>query len=147
LAEEQFEDLVRKYSSWGLKVAISTSDRTEFDDNLLDSDVIIATYEKLTALLIRNPNLLKDIGLVVIDELQNLSDVQRGPTIEMLLTRLLVSPNRPQIIGLSATIPNAQEVADWLEAKLVSSVRRDVELREGILYTGGQPVKFSGYGL
>lgn len=63
LAEEQFEDLVRKYSDWGLKVAISTSDRTEFDDNLLDSDVIIATYEKLTALLIRNPNLFRSYAV------------------------------------------------------------------------------------
>ena len=144
LAEEKFEDIQKKYAEWGLRIAISTADRTEFDEELVEYDVIIATYEKLNALLVRRPELLREIGLVVIDELQNIGDESRGLIIEVLLTRLLISPHRPQMIGLSATIPNAKELADWLEAHLVETKNRDVELREGILYTGKNPIKFLG---
>ena len=144
LAEEKFEDFQKKYAEWGLKIAISTADRTEFDEELVEYDVIIATYEKLNALLVRRPELLREIGLVIIDELQNMGDESRGLVIEVLLTKLLISPHRPQIIGLSATIPNAKELADWLKADLVETKKRDIELREGILYTGKNPIKFLG---
>lgn len=146
LAEEKFEDLQKKYAEWGLKIAISTADRTEFDDELVEYDVIISTYEKLNALLIRRPELLREIGLVVIDEIQNIGDESRGLIIELLLTRLLISRTKdsPQIIGLSATIPNAKEIANWLKAELVETKNRDIELREGILYNGKEPIKFLG---
>lgn len=136
IADEKFEDFSFKYGEWGLGVAISTSDRTEFDNDLLNYDLIIATYEKLNALIIRNPKLIDDIGLLVVDELQNLGDTIRGPTLEILLTRMLASPNQPQIIGLSATMPNAKEIAEWLNAELVETNKRDIELREGILFHG-----------
>jgi len=144
LAEEKYEDFQNKYSDWGLKTAISTADRAEYDDELIEYDVIISTYEKLNVLLVRQPNLIRDIGLVVIDELQTLGDETRGLVIEILLTRLLMSRSNklPQIIGLSATVPNAVELADWLEAKLVETTNREVELREGILYTGKSPINF-----
>jgi len=144
LAEEKFEDFQTKYAKWGLRIAISTHDRTEFDDELAEYDVVIATYEKFNALLIRRPALLGEVGLVIIDELQNLGDESRGLQIEALLTTLLISPNRPQIIGLSATIPNASDMANWLEATLVETNKRDVELREGILFIGKDPISFLG---
>lgn len=65
-----------------------------------------------------------------------MGDPYRGTTLEILLTRLIASPTQPQIIGLSATIPNAKEMADWIGAKLVQTDRRDIDLREGVLYTG-----------
>jgi len=142
LAEEMFEQFQRKYAKWGLRIAISTHDRMEFDKELAEYDMVIATYEKLYALLVRQPELLREIGLVVVDELQNVGDVSRGSVIEILLTRLLVSKHRPQVIGLSATIPNAPEVAEWLGATLLKTDKRDVELREGILYTGSEAIEF-----
>ena len=69
LAEEKFEDFQKKYAEWGLRVAISTADRIGFDDELVEYDVIISTYEKLNATLIRRPELLREIGLVIIDEI------------------------------------------------------------------------------
>jgi len=42
-----------------------------------------------------------------------------------------------QIIGLSATIGNPQELADWLRAELVVDSWRPVELKEGV-YLGGE---------
>jgi helicase len=147
LAEEKFQDLRNKYSKWGLKVAVSTSDKTEFDDDLLSYQVVIATYEKMNALLVRTPELIEHVGLVVVDELQNIGDPSRGVTLEILLTTLVTSAKRPQIIGLSATISNAKLVAEWLDAVLVETDKRDVELREGILYTGADAIQFSGHPL
>jgi len=141
LAEEKFQDFNDKYGKWGLKVAISTGDRTDFDDDLLSYEVIIATYEKLNALLVRNPELSNDVGVVVIDELQNISDETRGVPLEILLTRLVTASPKTQILGLSATISNAKQVADWLNAALVETNERDVELREGLIYTGESPIK------
>ncbi|MFC1803525.1 DEAD/DEAH box helicase [Thermoproteota archaeon] len=146
LAEEKYEDFTNKYADWGLKIAISTADRKEFDDDLIEYDVIISTYEKLNSLLIRRPDLIKDIGLVIVDEFQNLGDEHRGLIIEILLTRVLLSQKEsiPQIIGLSATIPNAKKLADWINGVLVSTDTRDVELHEGILYNGTIPITFLG---
>jgi helicase len=63
IAEEKFDELQEKYFDWGLRIAVSTSERTEYDLNLSEYDLVIATYEKLNALLVRNPNLIKEIGL------------------------------------------------------------------------------------
>jgi len=136
LAEEKFQDLRNKYAKWGLKVAISTRDRTEYDDDLLSFQVVIATYEKMNALLVRRPELIIDVGTVVVEEVQNIGEHGRGEALEILLTRLLTSPGKPKIIALSATISNAKEVASWLDAVLVEIDKRDVELRQGVLYRG-----------
>lgn len=142
LAEEKFEDFKRKYSDFGMKIAVTTHDRTEFDSNLLNFDIIIATYEKLQVLLTRNPELLNDIGVIVIDEVQNIGSKDRGANLEILLTRMLWSEKRPQIIALSATTPNAKDIAKWLNAKLIETKKRDVELQEGIIYIGNKPFNF-----
>jgi len=145
LAEQMFKSLVEKYEEWGLNVAISTSDHYEYDNALMDFDVVISTYEKLNALLVKNPNIARDIGLVVIDEIQHVGDSDRGITLEMLLTRLRISTNNVQLIGLSATISNAETLAKWLGSLLVKVDKRDVELREGVLYTGSDSIRFRGF--
>jgi len=142
IAEEKFEEFKKKYSDWGLNIAITTSERTEFDSNLIDYDLIIATYEKLSALLIKDSNLIRDIGVVIVDELQTISDENRGVNLEILLTRLISTDDPPQVIALSATTPNASELAEWLNAELVETEYREVELREGIVYVGRTPSKF-----
>ncbi|MCW4007021.1 MAG: DEAD/DEAH box helicase [Candidatus Bathyarchaeota archaeon] len=147
LAEQMYKDFEDKYADWGLKTAISTSDHYEFDNELLSFDVIIATYEKLNSLIMKRPKILDNIGLVVIDEIQHIGDNARGLSLEMLLTRLILFTNDIQIIGLSATITNADVFAKWLNCQLINIQERDVELREGILYTGTNPVKFRGHSL
>ena len=145
LADEKFQDFTNKYAKWGLKVAISTGDRTDFDNDLLSYQVIIATYEKMNSLLVREPELIADVGVVVIDELQNISDQTRGVTLEILLTRLVDASPGPQVVGLSATISNAKQVSEWLDASLIETSKRDVELREGVIYTGTEPVQLDGH--
>jgi len=148
LAEEKFHDFNEKYHDWGLQIAISTGDRSEYDAELEYFDVIIATYEKLLTLLIRNPQLINQIGVVIFDEIQNIGDSHRGVNIELLLSMLITEGiDDLQIIALSATTPNAGEIADWLDADLVTSDSREIELREGIAYTGDANISFNKHNL
>src|SRR5438128_9855944 len=63
---------------------------------------------------------LEDVGFVIFDELHYLSDVGRGPVWE---EAIICSPLHVQLVGLSATVSNATELADW-----ISRVHRPISL-------------------
>lgn len=147
IAEEKFEEFTLKYSDFGLKIAITTADRTEFDEDLLNHDLVIATFEKMLSLIVNKQEIVNELGLIVVDEVQVMGDPNRGFNLEVLLTYLKLLEKSPQLIALSATIPNAEEIAMWLNAKLVKTERRDVELREGVKYIGKNPISFRGINL
>jgi helicase len=67
----------------------------------------------------------------VIDEFHLIDDHGRGPTLEIIISRTRHENPNCQIIALSATVGNANKVAEWLDAKLVTSEWRPVELRSG----------------
>lgn len=136
LAEEKYLNFKKKYESYGLKVIISTRDHRHFDSDLEEGNFSIAfvVYEKLSQLLIRRPERIAELKLVVADELELLSDPERGAGVELLLTRLVQSDCR--IIGLSAVIGYAERLATWMNAKLLRYERRPVELRFGVLHEG-----------
>lgn len=141
LAEEKYADFKEKYAAYGLKVIISTRDRREFDRDFEDGDFSIAVvvYEKLAQLLVRRPERMEEIDLVLADELELLSDPERGPMAELLLTRILHyggAVSRRRLIGLSAVIGGAEQLAEWMGARLVQYERRPIELRYGVLYEG-----------
>jgi len=77
---------------------------------------------------------LAEVALIVADELEILSDPDRGAMAEVLLTRILQMKVR--LIGLSAVIGHADRLAEWMGAKLVAYDRRPVELRYGVLFDG-----------
>jgi helicase len=81
-----------------------------------------------------------EIGLVIIDEVHLLNDTSRGPTLEILITRLKEMIPNAQILALSATVSNSDEVAEWLDAIPIESDFRPVKLHEGISY--GRSIKF-----
>ncbi len=148
LAEEKYSDITLKYSDWGLDVAISTGDRSEFDADLLSYDVIIVTYEKLLILLIKNPELINNVGVVIIDEIQNIGHSNRGVNLEILISLLLTKgSDNLQIISLSATVPNSEIISSWLDAQLVESHLREIDLREGIEYVGDTKIIFKNFEL
>ncbi|MBI4181896.1 MAG: DEAD/DEAH box helicase [Candidatus Aenigmarchaeota archaeon] len=132
LAQEKYEEFKQKYEPLGVKVALSTGDLDATDSWLANYDLIIATSEKMDSLLRHGIAWAKDIGLVVADELHLLHDPGRGPTLEIVLTRLRAF--QPRFLGLSATIPNYQELADWLGAEAVQSSWRPVPLYKGVCY-------------
>jgi helicase len=136
LAEEKYQSFREKYEAYGLKVIVSSRDHREFDAALESGDfsVAVVVYEKLAQLLVRRPERLQEIELIIADELELLSDPERGGGFELLLTRILVSGTR--LIGLSAVIGQADKLAEWMEAKLVLHEQRSVELRYGVLHEG-----------
>ena len=115
-----------------IKVAISTGDFENIEKNLEKSNVLILTNEKMDSVIRHGAEWVGDIGLVISDEVHLIGDESRGPTLEMILTQLKLLETKPQIVGLSATITNSDEIADWLECKLVENDWRPVPLSEGV---------------
>ncbi|MCX5758824.1 MAG: DEAD/DEAH box helicase, partial [Candidatus Hydrogenedentes bacterium] len=136
LAEEKYQEFRAKYGPYGIDVIVSTRDRREFDARFEQGEfqIAVVVYEKLAQLLVRRPEQCGELGLVVADELELLSDPERGALVEILLTRLLQAGTR--LIGLSAVIGHAEDLAEWLHARLLYYERRPVELRYGVLYKG-----------
>lgn len=136
LAEEKWADFRQKYAPYGIRVIVSTRDRREFDGDFENGrfDIAVAVYEKFAHLLVRRPERLQEIELVVADELEILSDPDRGGHVEVLLTQVLQSGAR--LIGLSAVIGCAAKLAQWMDAELILFERRPVELRYGVLHGG-----------
>ena len=132
LAEEKFEQFREDYERAGIQTVISTHDRREYDERIEGRrfHIAIIVYEKLHSLLVGNPKLLGDIGLVLVDELQYLTDEERGPVLEILLTRILLNPKQPQLVGLSAVLGKSEALAQWLRAKMIREDKRPVELRQ-----------------
>ena len=136
LASEHAKDFKAKYSApLSIKSVISTGDLDSGGVNLAGKDAIFTTYEKLASLITHRASWLSSIGVLIIDEVHSLG-TDRGPTLEMLITKLRFINPQLQILGLSATIPNAKEIASWLGAQLVVSDYRPVKLREGVYLDG-----------
>lgn len=133
LASEKKDDLDR-FSHLGFKVMMSSGDLDSDDSKLRDADIIIATSEKADSMIRHGSNWIKGVGLVIADEIHMIHDPGRGPTLEVALTKLIRRNRDLQIIALSATISNANDLALWLDAKLVTSNWRPIPLREGVYY-------------
>ena len=99
---------------------------------LADADIAVMTNERMDSLMRQDPEWASGVGLLVADEIHLVGDPVRGPALEMVLARMRAAPHRPQIVGLSATMTNAAEIARWLGARLVDSKWRPVDLREGV---------------
>jgi helicase len=139
LASEKYAEFTEKYKNLGMRIAISIGDYDTSDSWLERYDLIITSNEKMDSILRHNPKWTKDIGLIVADEIHLLNDASRGPTLEIVLTRLRQT-TKAQTVALSATIQNAKEVAKWLDAKLVKSDYRPVKLERGISYSENERV-------
>ncbi|MGC9780353.1 MAG: DEAD/DEAH box helicase [Candidatus Heimdallarchaeota archaeon] len=135
LAAEKFEDF-SEFEELGIKVIQSTGDFDSSDYQLAKYDLIICTNEKVDSLLRHDIKWAKDIQIIVADEVHLIDDSHRGPTLEVVLARLKKMLPYTQILALSATIFNADEIAEWLDAKLVQSDWRPVKLSEGVYWQG-----------
>ncbi|XP_031427336.1 DNA polymerase theta isoform X2 [Clupea harengus] len=114
-------------------------------------DVAVCTIEKANGLINRliEEDRLDLLGIVVVDELHMVGDSGRGYLLELLLTkirfiahktsaaRLLSEKSQSvckeiQIVGMSATLPNLDLLANWLDAELYHTDYRPVPLKEWV---------------
>lgn len=134
LVSEKYHEFKEAYPY--LKVAMSIGDLDSLDSWLHEYDIVLASTEKLDSLIRHGAGWLDSVGCIVFDEVHMLDDTSRGPTLEILMTRLKRVAKDSQIIALSATVGNAKELAEWLGSELIESDYRPVELRKGIEQNG-----------
>jgi len=138
LANEKFDEF-KKYSTLNksdgkrVRIGISTGDFDSSDPWLERYDIIIMTNEKTDSLLRHRAKWMDEISLIVADEVHLLNEAERGPTLEVVLARLMQINLGIQILALSATINNVEEIAGWLKADYVTTEWRPVLLKEGTL--------------
>jgi helicase len=132
LAREKYDDFKEKYEKFGLKIALSVGNYDSADPWLSKYDWIICSNEKFDSLIRHEANWISEIGLIVADEIHLINDESRGPTLEILLTILKRILPKAQILALSATIKNAEDIGNWLRAKVLKSDFRPVPLFYGI---------------
>jgi helicase len=142
LAEHRHLLFQQTYGPLGVKCLIVSGDHPENDKKFADSDyqIAVAIYEKFDLLLTAALDALKNIGLIVVDEIQTIADPERGAILERLLTKIRASVYNPSIIGLSAVIgdntASAGRLAEWLDAALVEETARPVDLERGVAAEG-----------
>lgn len=135
LVYERAAEWRRFLSPLGARVAVATGDYDRAEPWLARSDAVLVTYEKLDSLLRHRAGWLRDVDLLVVDEAHYVGDPRRGPVLETVVARLrAMRGGSLQVLAMSATVPNAGEIAEWLGAELVYSSWRPVPLREGVLY-------------
>ncbi len=128
LSNQKFRDLV---DSYGLdNVGLLTG------DNAINGDapVVVMTTEVLRNMLYAGRS-LDTLGVVVLDEVHYLQDSYRGPVWEEVIIHL---PRDVQLVALSATVSNADELAEWMSTvrgptRLVVETQRPVELENRYL--------------
>jgi replicative superfamily II helicase len=127
LAKEKIDEWTGEESVFsGLKLAICTGDYRLTDSRkkeLEDADVIVMTSEMLSSRC-RNMDsekneFLKDCGTLVVDESHLLTVPGRGDHLEVGLMKFSKIARNLRIVFLSATMPNVDEIANWVACSLV----------------------------
>ncbi|PSK73739.1 DEAD/DEAH box helicase [Streptomyces sp. CS149] len=127
------DELDRELQLWrsrGLRVVRLTGEAAVDTELIRSADVWVATTEKFEAIC-RAGSLrdsLAEVGCLVVDEIHLLGDPTRGAVLEALLARVREDSAGTRIVGLSATVANAEEVARWLGARLVRTTWRPTRL-------------------
>lgn len=144
--QRTFQPLGKTVSS--LYGAIGVSD---VDENFLrDSDIIVATPEKLDFALRNDPGLLDTVGLVVLDEGHMIGLTEREVRYEVQIQRLLRRGDAKsrRIVCLSAILPDGDQLQDftaWLtgnqDAGLIKMDWRPTRLRYGEVEWRGDHAK------
>lgn len=138
LVNEKFEEFSARYAAAGLRVVRCSGDATDGIGPVLAGryDLGFFTYETFLNLALGSPRLLSQLGSVIVDEGQFITDPHRGITVELIFSLLLRARHRgihPQLVVLSAVIGNLNSFDCWLGIPLLVSRERPVPLIEGVL--------------
>ena len=129
LSNQKYQEMVKTYGP--SHVGLLTGDSSINGD----APIVVMTTEVLRNMIYANPDAIKNLGYVVMDEVHYLADKFRGAVWEEILIHL---PERIQVVSLSATVSNAEEFGEWLksvrgETDVVLSELRPVPLYQHIL--------------
>ena len=135
LVSEKFDVWKNKFSTYGLACCELTGD-SDLEDyfELTNVQLILTTPEKwdfMTRRWKHNRSLMKQIKLLLIDEVHTISDGSRGATLEAVINRMKTvkefeklvdgkdeessqSIGEIRFVAVSATIPNIDDLAKWL---------------------------------
>ncbi|WNV84517.1 DEAD/DEAH box helicase [Umezawaea sp. Da 62-37] len=132
LSNQKYADLVARYGA--KSVGLLTGD-TSVNGN---APVVVMTTEVLRNMLYAHSHTLEGLAYVVMDEIHYLADRFRGAVWEEVILHL---PDEVQLIGLSATVSNAEEFGEWLvevrgDTKVVVDEHRPVPLWQHMMAGG-----------
>ena len=129
---ERFEDL-------GYSVYVVSGERDLNPRRAERADVLVTTPEKADSATRKHDSaryaFVTDVDCVVIDEVHLLDSEKRGAVLEVTVSRLRRLQD-PRIVALSATMPNVQDVAEWLDAPPETTYAFGDEYRPVDLETG-----------
>ena len=107
-----------------------TSEVYESDPENIDERVIFTTYEKADAVLRRHYTWAKRSELIVIDEVHNISDKERGKAIENLIAWAMDEGKR--LLMMSATVPDLEKLANITDAEIIETKERPIPLYKAV---------------
>ncbi|MEY4605872.1 MAG: hypothetical protein RLY45_632 [Actinomycetota bacterium] len=124
LSNQKYRDLVARLGTE--RVGLLTGDNSINGD----APVVVMTTEVLRNMVYGAGRGLRDLAVVVLDEVHFLQDAYRGPVWEEVIVHL---PREVRLVCLSATVSNARELADWISTvrgptQAVVEERRSVRL-------------------
>jgi ATP-dependent RNA helicase HelY len=132
LSNQKYQDFAAEYGS--SEVGLLTGD-TNINSG---ARIVVMTTEVLRNMLYADSDLLKNLSFVVMDEVHYLADRFRGAVWEEVIIHL---DQGVRLVSLSATVSNAEEFGDWLQAvrgetAVIVSEERPVPLDQHVLVRG-----------
>ncbi|XVE67890.1 hypothetical protein DITRI_Ditri09bG0024200 [Diplodiscus trichospermus] len=144
LVQEKLRDWNQKFGPLGINCLELTGDSESYSRrNIQEADIILTTPEKFDAVTryrIKDGGLsfFSDIALLLIDEVHLLNDL-RGAALEAIVSRIKMLARNPEMkssslssvrfLAVSATIPNIEDLAEWLEVPVQGIKRFGEEMR------------------
>lgn len=130
------------YKAFGVRTIEATGETEDISPLIRGQyDIALLTYEKFAAIVLAYPHIVEQVGTIVVDEVQMITDQSRGANLEFVLTLLRTRQRHgtvPQIIALSAVIGDTNGLERWLGARLLRRRERPVPLDEGLLLHDGR---------
>ncbi len=133
LAIEKYNEFRRWKKILGVDVKISTGGFSSSGNELANANIVVTTFEKFESLMRHRARWIQNVDLLIVDEIHSINEVERGAILENIL---IWAKDNCQILGLSATVENLDEIASWLNAQVYTNAFRPVDLKKGVFYNG-----------
>src|SRR6056297_3155420 len=138
------EDDWERFEHLGYSVYVVTGERDFNPRRAERADVLVMTPEKADSATRKHDSprysFVTDVDCVVIDEVHLLDSENRGSVLEVVVSRLRRLCD-PRVVALSATMPNIDDVAAWLDATPESTFEFGDEYRPVDLHAGVRTYK------